>query len=139
MTIPTYVLILRGIMAKQIIVIEDEPAIRNMLDEVLADEGYLVRTAATIEAGLALLPDFRPQLILCDLLLPPRTGREFYDRLTRDPQVADIPIVFMTALLPSDADKRLIGDIQHVPVIYKPISIPELLTVVEMFIAHTAA
>ncbi len=126
-------------MAKQIIVIEDEPAIRNMLDEVLADEGYLVRTAATIEAGLALLPDFRPQLILCDLLLPPRTGREFYDRLTRDPQVADIPIVFMTALLPSDADKRLIGDIQHVPVIYKPISIPELLTVVEMFIAHTAA
>ncbi len=126
-------------MAKQIIVIEDEPAIRNMLDEVLADEGYLVRTAATIEAGLALLPDFRPQLILCDLLLPPRTGREFYDRLTKDPQVADIPIVFMTALLPSDADKRLIGDIQHVPVIYKPISIPELLTVVEMFIAHTAA
>lgn len=126
-------------MAKQIIVIEDEPAIRNMLAEVLADEGYLVRTAATIEAGLALLPDFRPQLILCDLLLPPRTGREFYDRLTKDPQVADIPIVFMTALLPSDADKRLIGDIQHVPVIYKPISIPELLTVVEMFIAHTAA
>jgi len=126
-------------MPKQILVIEDEPAIRMMVADVLADEGYGVRTAATIEAGLALLPSFRPQLILCDLLLPPRTGREFYDRLIRDPRVADIPIVFMTALLPSDADNRLIGDIQHVPVIYKPISIPELLTVVEMFIASVEA
>jgi DNA-binding response OmpR family regulator len=122
-------------MPKQIIVIEDEPAIRNMVADVLADEGYLVRTAATIEAGLALLPAFRPHLILCDLLLPPRTGREFYNRLIKDPLVADLPIVFMTALLPGDADNRLIGDIQHVPVIYKPINIPELLTVVEMFIA----
>lgn len=122
-------------MAQHILIVEDEIAIRTMLTEVLEDEGYTVAAAANVDAGWSLLQTTRPNLILCDLMMPRRTGREFYQHLRNAAQYAGIPIIFMTALQPTQADERLIGDLQHVPVLYKPISIPELLTVVEMFIA----
>ena len=68
--------------------------------------------------------------------MPPQNGRQFYDRLSVHPQLAPIPVIFITALPPGEADRRLIGDLQHVPVLYKPIQVPELLTAVEMFIDH---
>ncbi|HEY1016791.1 MAG TPA: response regulator [Herpetosiphonaceae bacterium] len=121
-------------MAQRILVIEDEAAIRAMLVDVLEEEGYAVVAAPGVDAGLALLPKVRPHLIICDLLLPPRTGRDVYDRLTQKAGGPPVPMLFITALPPADADTRLIGDLRHVPVLYKPLQMPELLTAVEMFI-----
>lgn len=122
-------------MPQHILIIEDEAPIRTMLADVLTDEGYTVATAASVDDGLVMLATTRPHIILCDLMIPRKNGREFYQRLTSDPTSASVPIIFMTALSPIDADARLIGDLQHVPVLYKPISLPELLTVITMFIA----
>jgi phosphoserine phosphatase RsbU/P len=122
-------------MAQRILIIEDEAPIRMMLSEALGDEGYAVATAATVDAGITMLPTVQPHLILCDLMFPRKNGREFYERLTADPAFATVPVVFMTALQPVSADERYIGDLQHVPTLYKPINLNELLTAVAMFIA----
>lgn len=123
-------------MAQRILVIEDEAAIRAMLVDVLEEEGYAVVAAPGADAALALLAKVRPHLIICDLLLPPKTGRDVYDRLTLQAGATRVPMLFITALPPADADARLIGDLRHVPVLYKPLQMAELLTAVEMFIAQ---
>jgi DNA-binding response OmpR family regulator len=60
--------------AQRILVIEDEPGARDALGSLLTDEGYAVRTAETGRAGIACAREFRPDTIVCDVLLPDIDG-----------------------------------------------------------------
>lgn len=63
----------------------------------MESEGYLVRTAESAEAALALLAGELPQLILMDLQLPTMDGLELTRRLKSRPDTREIPIVALTA------------------------------------------
>lgn len=60
--------------AQRILVIEDESGARNALGSLLVEEGYTVCTAATGRAGLERMRDFRPDTVVCDVMLPDIDG-----------------------------------------------------------------
>jgi CheY-like chemotaxis protein len=85
---------------RRILVVDDDAGIRESLAELLTDEGYRVTTANNGAEALALLRGrarLRPCVILLDLMMPVMSGHEFYLEQQRDPALANIPIVVISA------------------------------------------
>ena len=80
-----------------ILIIEDEPTIAEMLQEVLQDEGYVVLLALNGETGLQTLATQQPDLILCDLMMPIMSGWQVLEALQEPPYSGSIPVIMMSA------------------------------------------
>ncbi len=81
---------------RRVLVVDDHPHIRSMLETLLVLEGFDVRSAAHGQAALELLPRFPPCLILLDLMMPVLNGWDFVPAY-RHNRVADARIVIMSA------------------------------------------
>ncbi|MER6466091.1 response regulator transcription factor [Streptomyces sp. NPDC001288] len=78
----------------RILLIEDDPSVREGIELGLSRRGHAVRSATTGEAGLAVLNDFRPDLLLLDLMLPGMNGVQVCRRVREHSQ---LPIIMLTA------------------------------------------
>ena len=81
-----------------ILLVDDDPDLRQCLVDILEDEGYVTQTAGTGREALAVLqaPQL-PSLILLDLMMPELNGWQFYERQQSDPRLAPIPVLVVTA------------------------------------------
>ena len=79
---------------KKILVVDDEPAIRDLVQMVLTREGYQVSVAQDGQTALTLVRSIQPDLILLDLMLPDISGHEVCKRINAQYQ---IPIIMLTA------------------------------------------
>ena len=84
-------------MMPTILVVEDEPAIVELLKVNLADAGYGVTTAADAEAAQAALKDALPDLVLLDWMLPGQSGLALAKELRANPRTRELPIIMVTA------------------------------------------
>lgn len=82
---------------KQLLLIEDEATVRELTATALALEGFKVHTAADGSAGVEMARCHRPDLILCDVMMPGMDGYQVLAALRADPALADIPFIFLTA------------------------------------------
>jgi DNA-binding response OmpR family regulator len=108
-----------------VLVVEDDPSVRGLLQTLLLAEGYDVSTASDGLAGLVKANRERPSLILLDLMMPDLGGARVLEELDREPGLADVPVIVVTGKLeaiPAMAD--LIGEDS---VFAKPFSVAELL------------
>lgn len=80
-----------------ILVVEDEPAIRELLRVHLEDAGFEVEEASDAERARARLAEGLPALMLLDWMLPGRSGLVFAKELRADPRTRDLPIIMVTA------------------------------------------
>ncbi len=97
-------------MKPRILIIDDEPGFATLLKRLLEDlELYEVRIATTGREGLAAARDFRPHLILLDMLLPDMNGGEVSQMLAADSALRDARIVFLTALSARQQTLRYVG------------------------------
>jgi len=81
----------------RVLVVDDDPDIRDLVRFKLEAEGHELFTAADGEAGLAAAREHQPDLVLADWTMPRLTGIEMLARLRADPAIADIPFVLLTA------------------------------------------
>ena len=86
-----------------ILVVDDEPAIAEMLQDILEYEGYQVVTAGNGHEGLACVAKVRPQLVLSDVMMPGLDGSAFCRALQADPSCRSIPVVLMSAAAAPEA------------------------------------
>ena len=84
-------------MAKKILVVEDDPAVREVLTQRLGAQGYEVCSAADGGSALRQVATDRPDLILLDMMLPDIQGSTVCARLKSDDAFRSIPIVILTA------------------------------------------
>ncbi|MFN3918686.1 MAG: phosphate regulon transcriptional regulator PhoB [Methylohalobius sp.] len=114
-------------MAKiDILVVEDEAAIRDMLQLVLEQAGFKVRPAMNVQAALQEIEQHLPDLILLDWMLPGISGVDWAKRLRRDAAYSDIPIILLTAR--SEEEDKVLGlDSGADDYITKPFSPRELI------------
>lgn len=82
---------------KTILVIEDEGSIAEMLEALLELEGYRVAVARNGQEGLDYLATSRPDLVLCDLMMPFVDGREVAQAMRANRSTRDIPFILMSA------------------------------------------
>ena len=123
-------------MAGHILIVDDEPGIRQMLSFTLAGDGYGCAGAGDIEEAQASLLSRRPDLILLDWMLPGISGIDFARRLKRDSRTADIPIIMLTAKT-EESDKIKGLDSGADDYITKPFSTRELLARVRAVLRRT--
>jgi len=82
---------------KQILIVEDEPAIRDLIAFAVSREGMEAVPAADVRTAAARLAHRTPDLILLDWMLPGLSGLEYARRLRSDEATAGIPIIMLTA------------------------------------------
>ena len=91
-----------------ILVVEDDKFLRELLVRKLASEGFDVENAIEAEATFRILGERKPDMILCDLILPGIDGFEILSRIKADPKTADIPVVILSNLgQKEDLDKAM--------------------------------
>jgi phosphate regulon transcriptional regulator PhoB len=93
--------------ASDVLVVEDEPDIRNLVVHHLTRDGFRCRTAASGPEALARIRATAPDLVVLDLMLPELNGLEVCRRLRADPTTAAVPIIMLTAK--TDEVDRIVG------------------------------
>ena len=119
-------------MAKTVLIVEDEEAVRELEKFILEQVGYEVMEARDGLEGLTKAEFKRPDLILLDLMMPDVSGGRMFDEMRRHPATAGIPIVVVTG----KPDAHQIFDDQIGPdnVIMKPFEADTLLSRIEAHI-----
>lgn len=84
-------------MAKKILIADDEPNIVISLEFLMQRNGFEVKTAGDGEAALRLVTEFRPDLILLDIMLPLKSGYEVCQKIRENPDVSGMKVVMITA------------------------------------------
>ena len=118
---------------RDILIVDDDPDIRDALGECLRYEGYGVHAAADGRDALDRLEvGLRPDVILLDLMMPVLNGFDVLEALNRRPDWKDIPVVIVSANRGYEAEdlKGAAG------VLRKPVSVDRLLAVVEQVVAR---
>jgi phosphate regulon transcriptional regulator PhoB len=113
-------------MAQRVLIVEDEPDIRDLLVFHLEREGYQVTKSRSGVEALRLAQASPPDLVLLDLMLPEMDGLEVCRRLRRDPATQAVPIVMLTAR--GDEVDRVLGlELGADDYVVKPFSPRELV------------
>lgn len=86
----------------QVLVVEDEAAIREMIAFALERAGMRVQLAADSREALASISQHRPDIILMDWMMPGVSGIDLTRRLRREPYTEEIPIIMLTARVSED-------------------------------------
>jgi DNA-binding response OmpR family regulator len=123
-------------MTSDVLVVEDEPDIRNLLVVNLTRDGFRCRTAATGAEALRAVRASVPDLVLLDLMLPEMDGLEVCRRLRQEPGTASIPIIMLTAK--TDEVDRVLGlELGADDYVAKPFSPKELVARVRAVLRRT--
>jgi phosphate regulon transcriptional regulator PhoB len=123
-------------MAQDVLVVEDEPDIRNLIVLHLSRDGYRCRTATTGPDALREARSQPPDLIVLDLMLPELDGLEVCRRLRADPTTAALPVIMLTAK--ADEVDRIVGlELGADDYIVKPFSPKELVARVRAVLRRT--
>jgi len=118
----------------RVLAIDDEPQIRRFLEISLRAQGYQVETAATGEAGLAALATHGADLVILDLGLPDRDGREVLQELR---QWSAVPVILLTVRA-AEAEKVAALDAGANDYVTKPFGVQELMARVRALLRDRA-
>ena len=113
-----------------ILVIDDDQAMRLMLETVLLDEGYSVILARNGKEGLELAARQRPALVLLDLMMPVMDGWQFLEAIKQMPEFADLPVLLLSA------SRRIADAARDNPVkayLPKPFELTKLLAYIDKY------
>ncbi|HEV3192857.1 MAG TPA: response regulator [Polyangiaceae bacterium] len=113
--------------ARSVLVVDDDEAIREVIAEVLRDEGYTVACAENGEQALwELSRGPHTDLVLLDLMMPVMSGWELIEELQADSKLSQIPIIIVSAMAAPGAAEHLA----------KPIDLKRLLDTVGRLTSH---
>ncbi|UUA72492.1 response regulator [Cellvibrio sp. QJXJ] len=118
-----------------VLVVDDSIDSIHMLNDVLEDAKFTVLVALEGTQALTITQNIRPDIILLDAIMPNMDGFETCKRLKQNPQLADVPIIFMTGL--SDTEHIVMGlGAGGVDYITKPIKADELIARMQVHLAN---
>jgi len=114
-----------GILMGPLLIVEDEIAVRDALTKLVSKNGREIVTASDGQEALERLTEIpRPCLILLDLMMPRMNGREFLQRKSADPLIADIPTIVLSG------SGRPTGAVHHLT---KPVDVERLLDLINQY------
>ncbi|MFQ3629795.1 MAG: response regulator [Cyanobacteriota bacterium] len=114
---------------RPLLVIDDDPAIHDLLRRQLAREGYTVHSALSAEEGLTLAKSVRPIAITLDVMMPKMDGWMLLSAFKSDPDLAGIPVIMLTML-----DNKNMGyALGASDYLIKPIDRQQLLSVLKKY------
>ena len=118
--------------APRILVVDDTPALIDVVRKCLEQEGYRVRTCLESRDAVKIARDDRPDLIMLDVVMPEVSGWEVLAALREDPAFQKTPVIVCTAYVAEALGRlaELKGPDQHLGLLPKPFELEELIEVV---------
>ena len=105
---------------KTVLIVDDEPNVREYLAQTLRDAGFTVVTASDGEAALSLIRQGPPDFISLDLVMPRMSGHKLLYELRKDKRLSRIPVVVVTAHARDELGKDDLDDIMQNRVVSGP-------------------
>jgi two-component system OmpR family response regulator len=122
---------------KKILAVDDEEGITRMLKRNLESTGrYEVRTENSGKAALAALISFLPDMILLDFMMPGMDGGDVAAKIKEDKRFADVPIVFLSAIVKKEETQPTGSNIGGLTFLAKPVKLDDLITCIENHIGR---
>ena len=109
---------------KTVLVVDDEPDVRDYLSQILTDAGFAVRTAADGSEALDMIRADPPDFISLDLVMPKKSGHKLLYELRKDRELSRIPVLIVTAHARDELGQGDLEDIVDSRVISGPGSSP---------------
>lgn len=112
-----------------IMVADDDADIVEMLSEMLKTRGHQV---VSVRDGVQMVEkakDWKPHLIVADLMMPGTYGSAAYKSIQADPTTSGIPVIFLTAV-PEEQARKVVPAAPNVRLLFKPVELPTLLNAV---------
>lgn len=81
----------------QVLLVDDEPGLREAVQAYLEDSGFTVRTAGNASEGWELLQQSTPDVLISDIMMPQVDGYQFLQQVREDVRFKGLPVVFLTA------------------------------------------
>ncbi len=103
--------------AKKILIIEDEPPMRDAISDTLKQHAFSVLTSDNGKDGLSVALSNHPDLILLDIFMPKMDGLSMLETLRNDGWGQTVPVIILTNLNP-DADQTIKTILEHKPAFY---------------------
>jgi DNA-binding response OmpR family regulator len=123
---------------KKILVVDDEASMTRMLRRNLESTGkYEVRTENSGEAAVAAARAFHPNFILLDVMMSGVDGGEVAARLKEDKALANIPVVFLTAIVQQEETAPTGSNIGGCEYLAKPVKTEDLVACIERHLGKT--
>lgn len=85
-------------MMVKILIIEDEQLVARMFQKALDYDGFEVKMAIGGEEGLEKVKKLKPDIVLCDIMMPEPDGMEVLEKIKSDSETKDVPVVMLTNL-----------------------------------------
>src|SRR5437879_3195457 len=124
---------------RRILIVDDDPESTHVVKILLERTGhYLVLEENDAAKAHQSAQNFRPDVILLDIMMPETDGGEVAARIQADPELQNMPIILLTALV-TRAEAKSGLNIQGHPFLAKPVSIPELINAIEEHLPVGAA
>lgn len=114
-----------------LLIVEDDPDIRGLLDTTLRFKKYGVVTAQNGREALEVIRKRRPTLVIADIMMPHLDGFGLVHRMRINPETRSIPVVFITATYVAFEDREFALRIGATRFIQKPVDIDKILEVIE--------
>jgi CheY-like chemotaxis protein len=105
---------------KTVLVVDDEPDVRDYLSQILEDAGFNVRTAADGSEALAMIRADPPDFVSLDLVMPKKSGHKLLYELRKDRELSRIPVLIVTAHARDELGQGDLEDIVESRVISGP-------------------
>jgi CheY-like chemotaxis protein len=119
-------------MKKKVLLVDDEKSFTNLLSLNLEQTGnYDVRVVNWSEDALSTAREFRPDVMLLDIIMPRMPGGNVVAQFEADAELKDIPIVFLTAAVQRSRLEEMDGIISGRPCLAKPASLEEIVAMIE--------
>ena len=125
-----------NIAAAKVLVIDDEPEITEIVDSFLSEAGYQVMIENIPQNAVEIAKNFKPNIILLDIMMPDVDGYDICEALKKDPNLSTTPVIFLTGKDRNDDMGRSFkagGDM----FIKKPFSCERLLEIVNIVLMST--
>jgi DNA-binding NarL/FixJ family response regulator len=125
-------------MPAQLLLVDDEPGLREAVKDYLQESGFTVQVASNAHDGWELVQQNTPDLVISDIMMPQVDGYQFLKQLREDPRFKTLPVVFLTAkgMTTDRIQGYQAGVDAYLP---KPFDPDELVAIVENILERRAA
>ena len=119
---------------KRVLLVDDEVGFTRLLRMNLEQTGaYEVREESAGSRALAAATEFKPDIILLDVIMPDVDGASVVSQIRSSPDLKDTKVVFLTAVLTKQEAKQKNGHLSFIPCLAKPVNTQEVIDCIEKF------
>lgn len=114
-------------MANKLLLADDSITIQKVVELILAEEDFEIRTAGNGEEALAVMRSFGPDIVLADIEMPKMNGYQLCEKIKQDPSTSSIPVILLTGAF-EPVDEELAKQVRADDYLIKPFESQELIS-----------